>query len=162
MYSFRSVIHGKEKQDAGEQIQPQRIHVTDALAGEELICESPWFQNEERDRREEFGIPIEELVQQISDNVPERTAILDSWLATLSAPMPLQLCATVLAVRDWRTRVFAAAQPSPARSSLECTYCRIAENNFCRFIGHTPAMLQNYLVRVDSAETHAATSLPQS
>ena len=38
MYPFRSVIYRKEKQDAGEQIQPKGIHVADALAGEKLIC----------------------------------------------------------------------------------------------------------------------------
>ena len=37
MYPFPSIIYGKEKQDAGEQIQPKGIHVADALAGQKLI-----------------------------------------------------------------------------------------------------------------------------
>jgi hypothetical protein len=63
----------------------------------------------------------------------------------------MQLGAAIFAVRLRWTCVFSSAEPASARSSLEGTDRRVGENNFFQFIGHTPAMLQNYFARVDSA-----------
>ena len=65
--------------------------------------------------------------------------------------MPLQFRATIFAMRERWTFVFRFAESAPSGSSLDCTDRGVAENNFCRLIGHTQAMLQNYFARVDSA-----------
>jgi hypothetical protein len=47
--------------------------------------------------------------------------------------------------------IFRPTKPALTPSSLECANRRVTENNFCRIVGHTPAMLQNNFARVDSA-----------
>ena len=58
MKSSRSVIHGKEKQDAGQQVETKRMEIANAFAGKEFVGQPPWFDDEEADGGEEFRVPI--------------------------------------------------------------------------------------------------------
>ena len=135
------VIHGKEKENAGEKIKSQGVHITHPMSGEELIGQSPRTNEKEADRREKLGVPIQELIEEIGKHVPERTAIIDCRLATLRAPMSLQLCATILAMCERRALRFPPAEKSPANWRLfDCRYRCIAQNELCYFIGHVGSL----------------------
>ena len=114
------------------------MHITHAMTGEKLICQFPRANDEEADRCEKLRVPIQELVEKISDYMPERTAIVDCRLAALRAPMSAQLCATIFAMRDRRALCFSPVEKSSAsaRRLFECRYRRVAQNELCHFIGH--------------------------
>ena len=77
MNRFRPVIDCKEKENAGEQIKPQGMHITHAMPGEKLVCESPRTNEQEADCREKLRVPIQELVEKIDNYMPERAAIIN-------------------------------------------------------------------------------------
>src|SRR5439155_13181995 len=99
MKPFCPIIHGKEKENAGQQIKPQRMHITHAMPGEKLICQFPWTNEEEADCCKKLRVPIQELIEEVGKDVAKRTAVIDSWLATLRAPVSGQWCAAILAMR---------------------------------------------------------------
>src|SRR6266849_5006479 len=136
------VIHGKEKENAGEKIKSQRVRITHPMSGEEFIGQSPRTNEKEANRREKLGVPIQELIEEIGKHVPERTAIIDCRLATLRAPMSLQLCATILAMCERRALRFPPAEKaSPTRWCLfNRRDYRIAQNKLCYFIGHVESL----------------------
>src|SRR5439155_3059915 len=70
------VIHGKEKENAGEKIKSQGVHITHPMSGEELIGQSPRTNEKEADRREKLGVPIQELIEEIRSE--EHTSELQS------------------------------------------------------------------------------------
>jgi hypothetical protein len=82
------------------------------MTGEKLICQFPRANDEEAERSEKPGVPIQELVKKIDDYMPERTAIIYCRLAALGAPMSVQLCATIFAMRDRRALRFSSAEES--------------------------------------------------
>jgi hypothetical protein len=77
--------------------------------------------------------------------------------------MALQFSAAILAVRGRFLSVFLSTKPSPAGSSLDGGNRRVAENNFCRLIGHMTASLQKHFICVDEHQrVPARFSLMQS
>lgn len=74
----------------------------------------------------------------------EGAPVINCRLATLGAPMSLQLRPTILAMRNWFALRFAATEKSPsARLPLfECGDRRIAQDKFLQVIRHTNARLQ--------------------
>src|SRR5437763_8006139 len=88
---LNAIIRGKEKKNAREKIKSQRIHMTHAMAGEKLIRQFPRTNEKEADRCEKLRIPIQELVEKIGDDMPERSAVIDCRLPAFRAPMHVQL-----------------------------------------------------------------------
>jgi hypothetical protein len=128
MNGFPPVIHCKEKENARQQIKPQGMHITHAMTGEKLICQFPRANEQEADRSEKLRVPIEELIEKIDNYMPERAAIIDCRLAALRAPMSVQLCATIFAMRDRRALCFSPMEKSSAsaRRLFEDRYRRVA------------------------------------
>src|SRR5262249_56847844 len=81
--------------------------------------------------------------------MPERATVFDCRLSTVRAPMPLQVRAAILAVRQLSGLVFLSAKPASAASSLEGGNRCIPKNNLCRLISHMAASLQKYFLAVD-------------
>ena len=54
MKSSRSVIHGKEKQNAGQQVETKRMEIANAFAGKKFIGQPPRFDDEEADGGDKF------------------------------------------------------------------------------------------------------------
>ena len=54
MNRFRPVIDGEEKDDAREQIKPQRVHIAHAVSGEKFIRQLPGSDKKQADRREKL------------------------------------------------------------------------------------------------------------
>ena len=79
----------------------------------------------------------------------EGTAVIDGVLPALSAIMSNKRCAEVLAVRQHSMPIFASTEPAPAGSSLDSGNRCVAEDKFCRLIGHTSASLQKAALDVD-------------
>src|SRR6266513_4586251 len=104
------------------------MHITHTMTGQKLICQFPRTNDEEPDRCEKLRVPIQELVEKVSDYMPERAAIIDCRLAALRAPMSVQLCATIFAMRDRRMLCLSPVEKSSAsaRRLFECRYRRIA------------------------------------
>src|SRR6266513_4059595 len=104
------------------------MHITHAMTGEKLICQFPRANDEEAERSEKLRVPIQELIEKVDDHIPERAAIIDCRLAALRAPMSVQLCATIFAMRDRRTLCLSPVEKSSAsaRRLFECRYRRIA------------------------------------
>ena len=98
------------------------------MTGEELICQLLRANDEEADRCEKLRVPIQELVEEIDNYMPERAAIIDCRLAALRAPMSVQLCATIFAMRDRRALCFSPMEKSSAsaRRLFEGRYRRVA------------------------------------
>ena len=142
MKPFCPIIHGKEKENAGQQIKPQRIHITHAMPGEKLIRQFPWANEEEAYCCEKLRVPIQKLVEKIGDYMPERTPIINCRLAALRAPMSLQLRSAILAMRErWALRFSSAKKASPTRWCLfNRRDYRIAQNKLCYFIGHVESL----------------------
>ena len=49
-----SIIDGKEKQNAGQQVETKRMEIANAFAGEKFIGQPPRFDDEEADGGEKF------------------------------------------------------------------------------------------------------------
>src|SRR6202011_2631685 len=125
------------KQNAGEQVEPKWMHMTNAFPGQKFIRQAPRFDNEKRDGREKFRIPIQERIQDIENHVPKRTPVIDCCLSTLGAMAAGQLRPAILAMRQRRTlSIFAAAEKTPARRSLHRRNGGVAKDEFCRLVGH--------------------------
>src|SRR5438034_3705574 len=97
------------------------MHVTDAMAGEKLIRQFPRTSEEENDRCEKLRVPIQELVQKVSDNIPKRAPIIDCRLAALRAPMSAQLCSAIFAMRERLMLRSSSAEKSSDRKSTRLT-----------------------------------------
>ena len=104
------------------------MHIAHAMSGEKLIRQFRRTNEEEADRCEKFGIPIQEFIEKIDNYVSERAAIIDCRLTALRAPMSVQLCATIFAMRDRRALCFSPVEKSSAsaRRLFECRNRRVA------------------------------------
>jgi len=104
------------------------MHITHAMTGEKLICQFPRANDEEADRCEKLRVPIQELVEEIDNYMPERTAIIDCRLAALRAPMSVQLRSAVLTMRERWPLCFSPVEKSSAsaRRRFECRNRRVA------------------------------------
>ena len=136
------VIHGKEKENAGEKIKSQRVHITHPMSGEEFIGKSPRTNEKQADRGEKLRVPIKELIEKIGKHVPERAAVIDCRLPASRAEMPAQKRAAILAMRERLTLRFPPAEKaSPTRWCLfNRRDYRIAQNKLCYFIGHIESL----------------------
>ena len=47
MGALYSICRREEEQDAGQQIEPQRVHVSNPVAGKKFVCQSPRFCDQE-------------------------------------------------------------------------------------------------------------------
>src|SRR4029077_758730 len=83
-------------------------------------------------------------------DVSEGAPVIDCRLAGFCAPMSLQLCDTILTMRNQWALLFSPAKKSlPRRCRLfDCGDRRIAQDKFFQFIGHTSARLQKPLCGV--------------
>jgi len=88
MKSSRSVIHGKEKQNAGQQVKTKRMEIANAFAGKKFVGQPPRFDDEEANGGEKFRVPIQKRVENIDNHVPKRAAIIDRRLSALRAMRP--------------------------------------------------------------------------
>jgi hypothetical protein len=104
------------------------MHITHAVPGEKLIGQFPRAHKKKADRSEKLRVPIEELIEKISDYMTERPAVIDCRLAALRAPMSAQLRSAVLTMRErWPLRFSAAEKSSAsARRLFEWRYPRVA------------------------------------
>lgn len=150
MKRFRPVIDCKEKENACEKIKSQRMHITHAMTGEKLICQFPRANDEEAERSEKLRVPIQELIEKVDDHIPERAAIIDCWLAALRAPMSVQLCATIFAMRDRRALRFSPAEESPSTRGRLFNFRNrsVAQNELCYFVGHLWELRKSCLARL--------------
>src|SRR6266516_1047036 len=112
------------------------MSVTNAFALKKLICEAPRSCNEQADGAQNFRVPVYELIENIENDMTEGTAVIDRGLPALRAVMADELCTAILAVRQHSMRIFGSTEPAPARRSLDRGNRCVAEDNFCRFIGH--------------------------
>src|SRR5207244_11593256 len=121
MQAAGSVIDGKEKQNAGQKIETERMEIANTFAAEKFVGETPLFHDQQADRREKFRVPIQERIENIDNHVPEGTSIIDRRLAALRAVRTGQFGAAIFAMRKrQRLSIFASPEPAPARSSLDC------------------------------------------
>src|ERR1700745_1043564 len=150
MRGLDAVSGRKEEQDACEKIESQRMHITHAMPGEKLVREFPRANQEQGDRCKKLRVPIQKFVEQIGNNVPEGAPIIDCRLAAFRAPMALQFRSAILTVRNrWALSFAPAEKPPAARLRLfDCGDCRIPQDKFFQFIGHTSARLRNPLCGV--------------
>jgi len=123
--------------------------VTNAFALKKLICEAPRSCNEQADGAQNFRVPVYELIENIENDMTEGTAVIDRGLPALRAVMPLELRTAVLTVRQYSVPIFTSTKPASAGSSLDGGNRCVAEDNLCRFIGHTSASLQKASLDVD-------------
>ena len=113
------------------------MQIADAFAGEKFVRQFPRLDDEQAKSSEEFRIPIQERIEHIDNDVPKRTSIIDRRLPALRAMRPDQFSAAVFAMGErQRFSIFSAAEPASARAALNCGNRGIAQNNFCRLIGH--------------------------
>ena len=70
--------------------------------------------------------------------MPEGAAIIDGRLAALRAVRSTQWGAAIFAMRQGRPLRFSSAEKaaSTRRRLFDCRYRRVAQNEFCYFIGH--------------------------
>src|SRR2546429_4391975 len=123
------------------------MHITHAMTGEKLICQFPRANDEEADRCEKLRVPIQELVEEIDNYMPERAAVIDCRLAALRAPMSVQLRSAILAMRERRALRFSSAEKTPARWRLfDCRDRGVAQDKLGRFVGHRVARLRKTLL----------------
>ena len=78
------------------------MHIADAFAGEEIVRQTPRFHDDQGERGEKFGVPVQKRFQNIGNHMPERAPIIDCRLAASRAPMSLQLRAAIFAARNGR------------------------------------------------------------
>ena len=114
------------------------MHVTHAMAGDKFVCQAPRLYDQQRDRCKELRVPIQKFIENIDEHLPEGTAIIDGRLPALRTPMPLQFCAAIFAMRQGRPLFFSPTKKtaSTRRRLFDCRYRRVAQNEFCYFIGH--------------------------
>src|SRR5215471_1249401 len=122
MRRLDAVRRGEEEQDAGEKVKSQRMHIAHAMPGEKVVRKFPRANQEKNNRCEELGVPIQEFVEQIGNDVPERPAIIDCGLAAFPAPMSIQLRSAVFAMRDWWPVAFSSTEKS--FSTRRCLFDR--------------------------------------
>src|SRR5207249_2081392 len=152
--SAGSVIDGKEKQNAGEQIETKRMKVANASTGKEFVGQSPRFNDQQADGGEKFRVPVQERIKNIDNHVPERAPIIDRRLPALCAMRTGQFAAAILTMRKrQRLSIFAPPEPASACSSLGRRDRGIAKDDFCGFVGHGgPRLRKRRAVRLSQKE----------
>jgi hypothetical protein len=114
------------------------VHVTHAMAGDKFICQAPGLCDQQRDRREKLRVPIQEFIENIDEDMPEGTAIIDGRLPALPAVRSTQRGAAIFAMRQGRPLLFSPTEKTASTRwrLFDCRYRGIAQNKFCYFIGH--------------------------
>jgi hypothetical protein len=98
-----------------------------------------------------FKSQIQERIKKIDDNVAEAAAVINGGLPALRVVVAVEVCASILALRQRSMSILVSREPAPARSSLDSGNRCVTEDNFCRFIGPIVARLQKDFFCVDCA-----------
>jgi hypothetical protein len=98
MNRFRPVVDDKEKEDADEQINSQRMHITHTATGQELVSQMPGTRDEPCNGREELRVPIQERIEDIADDVAKGAAVIYRMLAALCAERSSHRRAAIFAI----------------------------------------------------------------
>ena len=107
-------IDDEEEKDARDKINAQWMNVPGALSLDELVRQTPRFEEEKRERLKKALVEIQERVGRIGQERAKGAVIIDRRLAALRAVGTAQGRATVFAVRQRRPRLLLSPQPLPA------------------------------------------------
>lgn len=118
------------------------MHITHAMSGEKVVRQFRWTNKKQGEGSEELGVPVQEFIEKIDNYMPERAAVIDCRLAALRAPMSVQLRSAILAMRQrsWLRLSSAKESPPGGWRLFDCRYRRVAQNEFCYFIGHLASL----------------------
>ena len=109
------------------------------MAGDKFICQAPRLYDQQRDRCKELRVPIQKFIENIDKHLPEGTAIIDGRLPALPTVRSTQWGAAIFAMRQGRPLRFSPTKKTASTRwrLFDCRYRRVAQNEFCYFIGHS-------------------------
>jgi hypothetical protein len=101
-----------------------------------IVRQLAWSSEQDGDRLEELGVPVEKRIEGIDPDAPQRAAVVDRMLATGGAVLAGERRVTVLAVRERLGRFSALAEKAAFAACAERVGSGIAKDVLRRFVGH--------------------------
>ena len=134
-------INDEEEKNAGDQIDTQRVDVTNALSLHEFIRQAPGFDQKQPEGLKKALVEIEKSVSRIGQDRTKGAMIINRRLAALRAIPSGQSRATILAMGQWRALLLLSPEPSSPRITLHLGRGRVPEDQR-GFIRHERQIIQ--------------------
>src|SRR4030095_12105511 len=146
LQAFGAIINGEEKDKTGDEVKAKRMRVANAFSLNEVDRKTPRFGDEQADGSENFGIPVQELIENFENDVAERSMIINRRLTTFVTPMSAQFRAAVFTMGEGQ-RLARFSLPEPAAAHCPLSGSKgVREENFFQLVCHRARLPKAYSV----------------